>query len=80
MNHLNHHANRQTVSRTTFSDDERYEWIRGHRGDLVIDHALSHSDRDRDFDMLIDAAMEVSRRGARQPLATLRVVASTRTR
>lgn len=56
------------VTCRTFSVADRYEWIRGHRGDPVIESALCNSNFDGDFDRRIDAAIENSRRGLRQPL------------
>ena len=52
----------------SFTDVERYQWIRGHRGDPVIDRALSNSNLDADFDRRIDAAIAMSRSGYRQPI------------
>lgn len=52
----------------SFTDEERYQWIRGHRGDPVIDRALSTSNLDADFDRRIDAAIAMSRSGSRQPI------------
>lgn len=56
------------VSAPSFTDEERYQWIRGHRGDPVIDRALSNSNLDADFDRRIDAAIAMSRSGCRQPI------------
>lgn len=68
---------RYTAGRTSsraqgpsFTDHERYQWIRGHRGDFVIAEALAHSNRDLDFDTVIDRAIDLSRQGSRQSLAT----------
>jgi hypothetical protein len=45
---------------TDHSDGEKYRWIRGHRGDSAISDAIAHSDRNKDFDAHIDAAMTQS--------------------
>lgn len=39
------------------SDGEKYRWIRGHLGHRAIADAIAQSDRDREFDDRIDAAM-----------------------
>lgn len=46
------------------SDGEKYRWIRGNRGNHAIPEALAHSDRNKDFDDSIDAAMALSDRCA----------------
>lgn len=42
----------------TPTDGERYRWIRSNRGSFEITDALSGSDRDPDFDLSIDAAIQ----------------------
>ena len=47
------------------SDGEKYRWIRGNRGNHAISDAIAHSDRNKDFDDRIDAAM--TQRGRCEP-------------
>ncbi len=52
---------------TAFSDAQRYAWIRGNRGNFLINEALSRANYDSDFDALIDAAMRAHGRGLHLP-------------
>jgi hypothetical protein len=56
---------------SSFSDAERYAWIRGNRGNFLIFEALSRANFDKDFDTLIDAAMRNQRRGRHVPALPL---------
>ena len=49
------------------SDGEKYRWIRGNRGNHAIADAIAHSDRNKDFDDRIDAAMAQSDRCEKAP-------------
>ena len=49
------------------SDGEKYRWIRGNRGNHAIADAIAHSDRNKDFDDRIDAAMAQSDRSEKAP-------------
>ena len=68
---LDHHA--KVTARTSplapLSDADRYTWIRANRGNFAIVDALSHSDRDSDFDSHIDAAIRMSKAGRHSPVA-----------
>jgi hypothetical protein len=60
-------AHRRRSDPHPFTDEQRYAWIRGNRGNFLILEALNRANYDSDFDALIDAAIHAHATGRHLP-------------